>query len=855
MKKILITLAVLCLLNPVFSTVGGKISGSVEDLNGVPLANVSIIINELEMGTASKADGSFFLLNIPPGRYTIQFHLIGWDSAVHRNVYVRSNHTTRLSAVLQQTVLESEQTVVVEGCRPLIQQDATSRYMVLSADELIDMPAGDIRDVLVTRAGFTEDADGGIHVRGGRTREIAYLIDGVLVKDPLDGNFLGTVNQNSIRELSVLTGTFDAEFGDAMSAVVSLVTEEGSDETRGRLDAQTADMTASAYHQPFAFSGVNDSTYRHTDLNDLLLEYLDQGSDYPEGTVPLLDLSLKGSLNLTASGRIAESPFFYAASWQYQNEEDPLPQGASVMQDQSLKLTFRPTPGFKFSTQLHSTVQLFQEYSHPWKYLPENQSHTYRTHDRLTLSAFRSFSENLFGNMHFSRAVIGTRTGSGILTPDEYVQPLTDARVYFYVSGNEGRYVKNETISKQLSGSATWQLNRQHQLKSGFTIQQQDLDMYSVSDPWPGGVNLENDTTFAPVELSFYIRDKIELDYMIVNLGLRYDRVDSKADMWELTWYPSAYTPADPLGKWSPRLGIAYPVTDRTVFHFSYGHFFQTPGYSAMYANSRQDIGADLALVGNPRIKPQKTIAFEAGFKQELKGEMVFELTAWMKDVRDLLSTQMFRYLSNTYVVYANTDYAGIKGVDVSVTRRYQDIWDGSLNYTFSVAKGSNSQPLGNYFSVYEQEEIPHKEYYLDFDQRHDISANLNVRFPKSRHMIGKYLSGWRLGLLLNAASGLPYTPYSDPGVRAEINSARKPWTFTTDIRIKKRIPISNTALEITCELLNATDYENVLNVYSRTGKPFDPGFAGVGTSPDANHNPANVGPGRTVKGGLSIVF
>ena len=50
-------------------------------------------------------------------------------------------------------------------------------------------------------------------------------------------------------------------------------------------------------------------------------------------------------------------------------------------------------------------------------------------------------------------------------------------------------------------------------------------------------------------------------------------------------------------------------------------------------------------------------------------------------------------------------------------------------------------------------------------------------------------------------------------------------------------------------------NYENVYYVYSRTGKPFDPGFSGVGTSVDANHNPSHVGRGRHMKAGLSVIF
>jgi len=52
----------------------------------------------------------------------------------------------------------------------------------------------------------------------------------------------------------------------------------------------------------------------------------------------------------------------------------------------------------------------------------------------------------------------------------------------------------------------------------------------------------------------------------------------------------------------------------------------------------------------------------------------------------------------------------------------------------------------------------------------------------------------------------------------------------------------------------NLLDVENVRNVYSRTGKPFDTGETGfVGSSPDADHNPANLGPPRIIKAGIQF--
>jgi outer membrane receptor protein involved in Fe transport len=315
---------------------------------------------------------------------------------------------------------------------------------------------------------------------------------------------------------------------------------------------------------------------------------------------------------------------------------------------------------------------------------------------------------------------------------------------------------------------------------------------------------------------------------------------------------PAEEVPVEPQFQLSPRIGLAYPITDQSVLHFAYGHFFQNPNYNALYYNNQKDLSSSMPLVGNPSTKAQQTVSFEAGIKQQLGDNWAFDLTAWYKDITDLLSTVQVSYLSKDYVVYYNSDYASVKGIDLTLMKRFADYFSGSIDYSYMIAKGNNSQPLGGFVSAYTQEEIPHQEYYLDFDQRHNFAANFNFFIPHDHGV----LSDLNLNLIFKASSGLPYTPYVDPTVRIDVNSARKPWTSTFDLRLQKQFPLSFLSLAWFLEVNNLFNNENVLFVYSRTGKPFDNGQPGlVGSSPDANHNPANVGPPRTIYTGIQIIW
>jgi len=227
--------------------------------------------------------------------------------------------------------------------------------------------------------------------------------------------------------------------------------------------------------------------------------------------------------------------------------------------------------------------------------------------------------------------------------------------------------------------------------------------------------------------------------------------------------------------------------------------------------------------------------------------------------ITDLLSTLQVSYLSQDYVVFFNSDYASVKGIDLTLYKRYSDYFSGSIDYTYMVAKGNNSEPKGGYFNAFTKEEVPHQEYYLDFDQRHKVALNLNFFVPEGGgiDILGMNLfSNFNLNLIIKANSGLPYTPYVDPTVRIDVNSGRKPWTSTVDLRMMQRITFTGFSTALFLEVTNLFDTENVVFVYSRTGKPFDTGQPGlVGSSPDANHNPAHIGPPRIIKLGIQVLL
>jgi len=860
LKNVLRKIIVLCLLcilsilpGIVYAGTTGKIAGTVIDSEtNEPLPGCNIVIEGTTLGAASNINGEFFILNIPPGVYSVRASMVGYKSYRIDNVRILIDLTTSLEFVMEVQVLNIEEEIVVTARRPLIQKDITSKQAIISSDEILSMPVNSIQDILTTKAGFTTDSEGQLHVRGGRTGEIGYLIDGVKVDDPLYGSFSNTLNKDAINEMEVISGTFNAEYGDAMSSIVNLVTKDGGSTLHGKIEYTSPMINNSPYRKANSFPGVVDEgNYVSKDM-------------YDQQIIPL-----PGMFTLSLNGPVF-SKLTFLLSGIYRNEDSYLPHGYNVEGDGLAKLTYSFSPTVKLSLSGQMTGKEYQAYSHQWKYLSDHQRHTEIKSNRLGMIFTHTLSNSFFYVANLSRFENNQIVQVGDKLPNEYVMGRTGETVYFYVSGDDSEYADNTTITYRAKVDATFQANINHQFKSGIELVGHDLSVYEESEPWPSGAQFKDVYTRNPFELAIYIQDKIEYNYLIVNAGLRFDYADPKATMWpdinrfgyfdeNNNWILADEVPVDPKTQLSPRIGLAHPITEDAVLHFAYGHFFQNPDYNALYYNLRKDLSTSLPLVGNPDVSAQKTVSYEAGIKYKLSESWALDLTAWYKDITDLLSTLQVSYLSQDYVVFYNSDYAGVKGIDLTLRKRYSNYFSGSIDYTYMVAKGNNSQPLGGYFDAFAGEEIPHQEYFLDFDQRHKIVFNLNLNIPQNSGMdiLGiDLLSNFNLNVLLKINSGLPYTPYVDPTVRIDINSGRKPWTSTLDIRAIKTIPFGLVSFALFLEITNLLNTENVVYVYSRTGKPFDTGQSGlVGSSPDADHNPIHVGPPRIIKLGAQIIL
>jgi len=231
---LLLVLLLLAQAGGLWAGVTGKVAGVVVNAStGEPIVNANVVLAGTDFGAATSLDGDYFIINVPPGVYTVTASYIGYISLTQEEVMVFADLTATLDFKLESTVLEGQE-VVVKAARRVLRHDMTASTRLATGDEIYHMPVASYVGALANVGGAVGGGNN-IHIRGGRRGEVAYLVDGMEVKDPLLNLRMLDVGSPAVAEMVALTGGFEAEYGNAQSAIVNVVTKEGSKEFHGRV--------------------------------------------------------------------------------------------------------------------------------------------------------------------------------------------------------------------------------------------------------------------------------------------------------------------------------------------------------------------------------------------------------------------------------------------------------------------------------------------------------------------------------------------------------------------------------------------------------------------------------------------
>mgnify|MGYP002630349711 CR=1 FL=1 len=466
------------------------------------------------------------------------------------------------------------------------------------------------------------------------------------------------------------------------------------------------------------------------------------------------------------------------------------------------------------------------------------------------------------------------------------IQPLSNITGYNAVYDD---YTLNNTAYYSIKGDYLNQMDK-HEIKAGFDYRKNTIKYYRVAQPIEiaGRYHLaeENGTVIddqwvylaymnaytenlgysitgkdsgvgfqdagEPVIFGMYIQDKIELEDMIVNIGLRYDSFDAatqEAADWRDIWLTdghidrelSNFRDVDPETYISPRIGFSFPVTDQTKFHAQYGKFTQHPILNRLYlADSRLAANltqGNMTVSPNPSLKPERTTQYEIGFTQQVGGFAALDITGFFKEVRDYtMLTNLNGAMKNgsefIWAQYVNGDFGIVKGISLNLNMRRVNGLMVNASYTLSFAEGTGSNPLDNWNIAWtgESDGYPTMINPLEYDQRHTGSVMMDYRLGEE----GGLLANTGVNFLYQFGSGTAFTPSrveSDVFGRgwyspiASINSAYKPWTSTLDMRIDRDVQFGAYSANVYLWVTNLTNRSNVDEVFVGTGDPASDGY------------------------------
>ena len=219
------------------AAITGKISGIVTaEATEAPLANVTVTLVGTSSTTTTNDAGYYVLINIPPGGYDVKAELSDYASETVAGAKVFAGLTTTLSFALKAADVVTLEEVTVTATKPLIKRDVTQTTRIIEAEDIEAMPRDSVNGILQTQAGVAvNNASGGLHIRGGRSMEVQYLIDGLPVNDPIGSGLGISINTNALEQMEIITGGFNAEHGNAQSGVINLITKAGSQKFSGRI--------------------------------------------------------------------------------------------------------------------------------------------------------------------------------------------------------------------------------------------------------------------------------------------------------------------------------------------------------------------------------------------------------------------------------------------------------------------------------------------------------------------------------------------------------------------------------------------------------------------------------------------
>jgi len=782
----------------------GIIKGQVYDgETGQPMPYTNIFIAGTNIGTMSYADGYFFLRGLRPGTYTVKASYIGY-AIESRTVRLEPGGVEHLEFELSVQPIYAD-AIMVEATRKLIEIEKTGTSHYLSSKQIEAMPLDQLVDMIAHQPGVALQ-DNAVHIRGGRADDTQFIVDGMSVNDPLSGGGYGyQIDPSIINEIEVLTGGFNAEYGQAVSGVVNVSTKEGSDRFEGRVSLKRDYLLHTIpKDDPEGWRDLSDfDESQNIDVVKAMLSGRDPLTNNLFAGLRALGLDVPGDVYLLVSGSMdirdgylpiysrqnrLESPLYSDEFWSPRQQND---------WNGLAKWTWVVSPTRKLSFSTSRQVAISQGFALPGEGFPRPFMDNLDKYLVFTNESILSslYWRHVISETDWYEVTLGrnwTRMHSNVNGNDDFT---TYERIAYdnteptrLASGSADRWHDHYAEAYSLKAAYTFYGGAGNQFKTGVDVSFTEMQLIdlssSLSSPPPGKLAYREDVFVAhPIVGAAYFQDTIEYRGLILNAGARADfwapgreveQVMANNDDYLFIFDDMVDEFEDGtnrlLGRnWktrlSPRLGLSFPVTRQDKFFFNYGHFSQWPRFTYVYPQLQATTATSVQLLGNPNLDPKVTVEYEAGWQHEFQNLWSLGVTIYNRDIYGYAKSVTMDPVtigaeetpdpndteSETIqpVRYFNGDSARSLGAELSVIKRTTRWLSGSANLEVSRSTGTNSNADEAYLqAIYNENYTPTasigglKRSPLLWDRPWSFSINLDFSvFDRDR----PYLFGWRM--------------------------------------------------------------------------------------------------------------
>jgi len=584
-KKLLLFLLILPILGFAQST--GKITGFISDSeSGEPLVGVNVTLENTLMGATTDLEGYYVILNVPVGTYTLKASYVGYQEVRVENLRVSANITANQNIEMSETQFELGEAVVVIAERPLVEKNVTQSYSLVTSDNIESIPVRDLNSILNLQPSVVVQ-DGNVHIRGGRTEEVGYYLDGASVTNPVNNTNSVYVIQDAIEEIQVLSGGYGAEFGGANSGIVKSELKTGGHDYHFTLDLQT-DRFASEGDQFLGTNSFQDhfivGTFSGPITNNI--RFFGAVENRFEGDTrkrfssgfEFRDLPDSNPINpdVAAGNPDTVSVLSYPDGFTPGNELNRWSVNSTLLFDYNPFL-FRLSGVYNYARQYATNQPMLEILNDREQYRDFNTvllsgkfTHMLSpsTYYDVKLSYFDATGEDFdsyFGNDWMSwndSAKVAAHTGGAVQFRSAFREPY-DYQLYGFPYSRNGKLEDNTyTLTKQnyIAGAIDFvsQIDNVHEIKAGFDARSYTLRQFSIFpeametlnpgqtirdvnptvwkeflgntygyDPYGDELDDGFDGAKKPLFASAYIQDKIEYNDLIINAGLRFDYFDT----------------------------------------------------------------------------------------------------------------------------------------------------------------------------------------------------------------------------------------------------------------------------------------------------------------------------------------